>query len=183
MNTHTAPTEQDTYDALRRVPRTHLEETRESECRMISRNEWRKAEDDIRTEKEMRKVALMRKFSFIFGRTEPITMRLHLSRVDLAELYDPFFKGTGWTTEEYGALIYKEARAVHEYNEVVKHEKGRVILLMYLVVALLSLLSGIVFPTPIVQILAPVAIGFVGGFGVSKLVKHYNSKLKERDSF
>lgn len=176
MNTQTEYNEDDTFNALRRMPRSQLEKEDQQCCTMIARNEWRLAKEQLELEKEQKKARFMSKFSFIFGRPELILMSLSLKRENLAGLYDPLLKPRGWTTEDYGSLIYKEALEVHRHNEKARSEKIRVITLIYLCVVFISLMANIFLASVIATIVAPIVIGFAGGFVVTKTVKHYKKR-------
>jgi hypothetical protein len=187
MNTNINYDEQDTYDALRRVPRSHLEEIHPHATRLIIRNEWRRSQEDLDLEKELKRVQRMAKFSFIFGKPEVIVIRTGLERAYLATIYDPEFKGSGWTTEEYGSLIYKQAMDVLLHNQKVRGEKRRAITLAYLGVIFFSLMTN-VLPVAstgvsiiIMHVAAPIAIGLLGGLIVSRIVREYNKR--EIDTF
>ncbi len=172
MNTSLDYNEQDTYDALRRIPRSQFEETHPHSTRTITRNEWRRSREDLDLAKELKRARLLSKL-FFFSSHEIIALNTADDRTLLGQIYDRNFKGSGWTTEEYGNLVYKEATEVHLHNRKVSSEKHKAITLTYLGVVFCSLMSNIVLPTVLIQIIAPIFIGLAGGFIVSRIVRAY----------
>jgi hypothetical protein len=156
-------TEDDTYDALRRIPRARLEEELLLPCDALQHFEDTRFRERVIYEKEIRRYALMSKLRFIFGEPELITINTAQPRALLSMRYEPDFKGTGWTVEDYCELVYKECE--ERYRRAIGIKKKKVWVFVACCAAsgglsalITPFLGHVVFKTAM-----PILLGFGGG--------------------
>ena len=134
-------TEEDTFDALRRIPRHQLEKREPSLLNIVSSNERAKRDCEKMNRQSRRRERLWKKFSFIYNPPPDIDIDFTTPDNIIESVMAPSMAGTGWTYNDYLKEVNKEIDLQDARRKIVARKRWVVaILFLILFLPLNSLL-------------------------------------------
>lgn len=151
-------TEDDTFDALRRIPVRELEKRLDWRTMHIEDNEMRRHSVVMLNRKEMRRQRWMGWLTPDHG---PVLMSEKV--FDLPLDSSAIYEGTGWTYESYVAYIRKLIQQRQEENDAVDRTIRREQMIGIGIWAAIALPVQVFIPLP-TSILSAIAVGFMTSY-------------------
>lgn len=161
-------TEDDTYEALRRIPRRELENGRgDAICHTIANNIRLRRGDAKANKAELESWKRWNRFAFLGFNHPMVLINCFLPDDVIAPTANAAFAGTGWTYESYVAEINKDLDEDDRHTEQIKRKR-----MWFMIISTIALFPFIWFmislvPWPILKPFAGMALGLVLGSGLS----------------
>lgn len=177
-------TQDDTFEALCRIPRAQLEKNLSHICDFIEHNERRRHLEDKIKRNQLAYYKIKRVLGFPFGIHPiiPTIFRLSVPQEDIILLYGREFNGTGWTVEKYCDAVYADAEKEEQKAISTARKKFFTLSSLFILLAI-----GNAFAIPHLSsqlaIIIPVLTGCMTGLFYLKIANDIDNKdLRESEN-